>query len=240
MKKTPAQSRKVLIGKRGARKIKPGFNIFPKAFIVIATAAIWISLMTINNQLLNIIFHKLRYYPEKGDYAGKLLDQAINLHHSISESSANKSELFQRLNEPVAWYSKKRLPFHKLKLGSDYDGFGLIDKPRDILPPDTIQNNYRVQFEAMYRLRRPTKKTYVIFQGGEAIIEQGRITSLTSKDNRQENNHKWLNALHRWYCLLAWAVSLLCALVLANFKEIIQILKDIFPSALTKILGRYG
>lgn len=157
---------------------------------------------TILNKAVDWSAHK----PTEGDYAGKLIHQAINAFNTVVENSNNRNRVLDRVSDPVVWYNN--MYTHKnFPSRSPYDRFEFV-RPLEFDQQDPKNQNYEIRFDGMYRYRFPNKHL-VRFESGTAIIQQGVITSLKSREKPNAYHVGWINIVYSYYlflCLIAGAV----------------------------------
>lgn len=215
--------------KRRKRRTPTKTTGISKTIIFVALCAVfWFGLASIENFVLNQAFNSIGQKPTQGDFAGNLIYNAINLHHSTSENKGNQERLLDMLNEPVKWYSAKERFHDQVQFGSPYDRFAYIgDLQFD--HQNFAENNYEVRFNGMHRFRRP-QKALVAFESGLVVIERGRISSLTSRNNPNAYHHNWINTLYRGYVWVALAGAFVVTLFLFNFTRL--------PGGIQQLAGR--
>lgn len=217
--------------RRSARVENPG----KLATVLVIAATVFFLLYISKNHVFTLAILMVSISPTEGDFAGSLIHESINLHHSIQENPNNKERLLERLTDPVIWYGKKPRSHDQLRFGSVYDKFDFIT-PLEFDERDFPGNNYEVRFDGMYRYRNP-KQYLVAFESGSVIIQSGKIAQLSTYKKPNQYRHTWINTLYRFYPLCILLVSLTSAILFANISHIPQDLVNWLITAIRRATG---
>lgn len=175
-------------------------------------------LIVADNIVFDLVFRAVSHRPSNGDFAGHLIHESINLHHSILENPNNKERLLKNIADPVKWYGPRAQSHGVLRFGSEYDRFYFMNELQ-FDRQEFQENNYEVRFDGMYRYRHPDK-ALVAFESATAVIERGKITELRPYQNPNQYRHKWINALYRWYPAAALIGGFLGTIILINISRL--------------------
>lgn len=229
-------TRKIKRTRRNYRSRNIAGNDWGKRITFILLMCIGAGLLLLAKKFaFDLVLTTVSHKPTQGDFAGHLIHESINLHHSIQENPNNKERLLRNLSDPVKWYGPKPTTHAQLRLGSQYDRFYYVNELQ--YDRQSFQeNNYEVRFDGMYRYRHP-KEALVAFESATAVIERGKITELMPYQSPNRYRHGWINVVYRHYWLVAFALGFLGALIFLNLSHLPDDIRQWIWRRVQKILG---
>lgn len=159
--------------------------------------------------------------PIPGDTGGKIVYDAINFYHDVTENPSYKTRFLELVNDTVLWYRKPAKNKANIRFKSVYDQYCFSKQPK-YSDSDEVNRNYKFTVSGFHRYRDDETSRLIEIENLYVEIENGKIVTLIpSQLSRLEGKApKLLNSLNAYFPFFLFAAIFIIVLAIFNISKV--------------------
>lgn len=159
--------------------------------------------------------------PTPGDTGAKIVYDAINFYHSVTENPSYKARFLELVSDTVLWYRKPAKIKANIHFKSVYDVYCFSESPK-YSDSDEINRNYKFTVSGFHRYRDDETSKLVEIENLYVEIKNGKISTLIpSQLSRLEGKApNWLNSLNEYFPIFLFAPIFIIVFAIFNISKV--------------------